>query len=87
MSNFVADTERTYKLIAFGNNVLRGIFRPKKDEIAGGRKLCDEELRKLHSSPSTIRMMSRRMKLAAHVPRVGEKRNTHKKVTTRKTKT
>jgi hypothetical protein len=87
MSNFVSDTERTYKLMAFENNVLKGIFGPKKDEIAGGRKRFNEELRNLHSLPSTIRMItSRRMKLAAHVSRMGQKRNTYRKETTRKTK-
>jgi hypothetical protein len=40
------------------------------------RKLHNEELRDLYSSPSIIRIiMSRRMRWAGHVARMGEKRN------------
>jgi hypothetical protein len=43
---------------------LRGIFGPMKDEVTEGwRKLHDEELHNLYSSPSRIKMIeSRRMK-------------------------
>jgi hypothetical protein len=53
----------------YENRVLRRIFGPKRDEVTGGwRKLRNEELHKLYSSPSTIRMKkSRRMKWAGHV--------------------
>jgi hypothetical protein len=45
--------------------------------VTGGcRKLHNEELRDLYSSPSIIRMSkSRRLRLAGHVARLGEKRN------------
>jgi hypothetical protein len=40
----------------FGNRVLRRIFGPKRDEVTGEwRKLHNEELRDLYSSPSIIR--------------------------------
>jgi hypothetical protein len=44
--------------------VLRRIFEPKRDEVTGGwRKLHNEELRDLSSSPSIIRIIkSRRMR-------------------------
>jgi hypothetical protein len=59
--------------------VLRRIFGPKRDEVTGGwRKLHNEELHDLYSSPSITRIMkSRRMRWAGHVARMGEKRNAY----------
>jgi hypothetical protein len=52
--------------------VLRRIFGPKMDEVTGQwRKLHNEELRDLYSSPSIIRIIkSRRMKWAGKEERV-----------------
>jgi hypothetical protein len=65
-----------HKLRVFENRVLRRIFGPKRDGVTGGwRKLHNEELYDLYSSPSAIRMIkSRRMMLAGHVARMIEKR-------------
>jgi hypothetical protein len=42
----------------FENRVLRRIFGPRRDEVTGGwRKLHNEELRDLYSSPSIIRII------------------------------
>jgi hypothetical protein len=62
------------------NRVLSRIFGPKRDEVMRGwRKLHNEELRNLYSSPSIIRIMkSRRMRWAVHVGRMGEKRNVYR---------
>jgi hypothetical protein len=59
----------------FENKVLRRIFRPKGDEVAGGwRKLDNEELRDLYSSPNIIRIIKpRRMRWEAHVARMGRR--------------
>jgi hypothetical protein len=64
-----------WKMRVFENRVLR-IFRPKRDEETGGwRKLHNEELHNLYSSPSIIRMIkSRRMRWEGHIIRKGERR-------------
>jgi hypothetical protein len=60
----------------FENRVLRRIFGTKRDEVTGEwRKLNNEELRDLYSSPSIRIMKSRRMRWAGHVARMMEKRN------------
>jgi hypothetical protein len=55
----------------FENRVLR-IFGPKRDEVTGDcRKLHNEELHNLYSSPSIIKMVkSRRMSWVGHVARM-----------------
>jgi hypothetical protein len=62
----------------FENRVLRRIFGLKRDEVTGGwRKLHNEELRDLYSSPSIIRMnRSKRLRWAVHVARMKRMRNT-----------
>jgi hypothetical protein len=66
-----------HRLRVFENRVLRRIFGPKRDEVTGGwRKLHNEDLHNLYTSPSIIRMIkSRRMIWAEHVTRMEEKRN------------
>jgi hypothetical protein len=68
-----------HKLGVFENRVLRRIFGLKKDEVTGRwRKLHDEGLHNLYSSPSIIRIIkSRRLMWAGHVARMGEKRNAY----------
>jgi hypothetical protein len=60
--------------------VLRRIFGPRKDEVTGRwRKLHNEELQNLYSSPSIIRMIkSRRMRWTGNVAQMGEKRNSYR---------
>jgi hypothetical protein len=61
----------------FENRVLRKIFGPKREEVAGGwRRLHNEELHNLYASPNIIRVIkSGRMRWARHVTRMGEIRN------------
>jgi hypothetical protein len=66
----------------FENRVLRRIFGPKRDGVTGRwRKLHNEKLHNLYSSPSLIGIIKsrrRRRRLAGHVARMGEKRNVYR---------
>jgi hypothetical protein len=66
-------------LRVFENRVVRSIFVPKRDEVTGGwRKLHNEELHGLYSSPSIIRVIkARRIRWAGHVARMGEVRGAY----------
>jgi hypothetical protein len=66
-------------LRVFENRVRREIFGPKRDEGTGGwRKLHNEELHGLHSSPIIVRVIkARRMRWAGHVARMGEVRGAY----------
>jgi hypothetical protein len=58
----------------FEKRLLRRIFGRKRDGVTGGwRKLHNEELHNLYSSPSIIRIIkSRRMRWVGHVDEWGE---------------
>jgi len=64
------------KLRVFENMVFRRIFGPRREEMTGKwRRLHNEELNDLYSSPNFVRVMqSRRMRWAGHVARMGEER-------------
>jgi hypothetical protein len=64
----------------FENRVLRRIFGPKREEVAGGwRRLHSEGLYNLTAAPNIIRVIkSRRARWAGHVERIGEMGNTNK---------
>jgi hypothetical protein len=69
-----------HKLSVFENMVLRRIYGPKRDEMAGDwRKFHNEELHKLCFSSSIIRTIkSERMRWIGHLERMGKKKNTHR---------
>jgi hypothetical protein len=51
----------------------------RDEETGGWRKLHNDEIHNLYSSPSIIRVIkSRRMRWAVHVARMGEKRNAYR---------
>ena len=64
-----------HRLRVFENRVLRRVFGPKRDEVTGKwRKLHNEELKDLYSSPSVVQVVkSRRMRWAVHVACMGRR--------------
>jgi hypothetical protein len=68
-----------HRLRVFENRVLMRIFGPKRDEVTGGwRRLHNEELHGLYSSPSIVRVSkARRMRWAGHVALIGEVRGAY----------
>jgi hypothetical protein len=66
----------------FENVVLSRIFVSKRDEVVENwRKLHNEGLHKLYYSPNTVKtIISKRMRWAGQVERMGEKRGREKKL-------
>ena len=64
MLNLVTDIEGGKEDEVFENMLLRRIFGPRRDEVTGEwRRLHDEELNDLYSSPNIVRVIkSRRMR-------------------------
>jgi hypothetical protein len=68
-----------HRLRVFENRVLRRILGPKKKEDGSWRKLHNDELHSLYSSPNTVRVIkSRRMRWVGHVARMGEGRGVYR---------
>jgi len=76
----IIKTECFPELRVFENMVLRRIFGPRRDEVTGEwRRLHNEELNDLKSSPNVVRVIkSRRIRWAGHVARMGEEREVYR---------
>jgi len=68
------------KLRVFENMVLRRTFGPRRDEVTGEwRRLHNEELNGLYSSPNIVQVIKlRRMRWAGHVAHMGEERGVYR---------
>jgi hypothetical protein len=59
--------------------VLRSTFGPKREEDRSWRKVHNDELHSLYSSPNIVRVIkSRRLRWAGHVARMGEGRGVYR---------
>jgi hypothetical protein len=74
--NLVAGIENERWLRGLENRVLRRLFGPKRNELTGEwKKLHNEELNNLYTSPNIVRVVkSRRMRWVGHVARMAEGR-------------
>jgi hypothetical protein len=68
-----------HRLKVFENSVLRKIFGPRREEDESWRKLHNDELHNLYSSPNIVRVIkSRGMRWAGHVVRMGDGRGVYR---------
>jgi hypothetical protein len=68
-----------HRLRVFENRVVRRIFGPEREEDVPWKKLHNDEIHNLYSSPNVFRVIkSRRMRWARHVARMVEGRGVYK---------
>jgi hypothetical protein len=67
-----------HRLRDFENRVLRKIFGPKREESGSWRKLHNDELHDLYSSPNIVRVIKSRRMWAGHVTCMGDGRGAYR---------
>jgi hypothetical protein len=67
-----------HRLRVFENRVLRKLFGPKREEDGSWRKLHNDGLHSLYSSPNIIRVIKLRREWAGHVARMVEGRGVYR---------
>jgi hypothetical protein len=67
-----------HRLRVFENRVLRKISGPKTEEDGSWKKLHNDELHSLYSSPNIVRVIKWRIKWAGHVARMEEGRGVYR---------
>jgi hypothetical protein len=68
-----------HRLRVFENRELRRIFGPKRVEDGSWRKLHNDELHSLYSSPNIVRVIkSKKMRWVRHVAHMGEGRGVYR---------
>jgi len=79
MNNMNSCTHRNLQFMNRYKTPDMKIFGPKREEVVGGqRRLHNEELHKLYTSPNIISVIkSRRMKWMGHVTHMEEMRNAY----------
>jgi hypothetical protein len=71
--------EEENRLRIFANRVFRKRFGPKRDEDVSWRKLHNDKLHSLYSSPSIVRVIkSRQLRWAGNGARMGEGRGVYR---------
>jgi hypothetical protein len=68
-----------HRLRVFETRMLRKISGPKREEDGSWRKLHNDELHSLYSSPNIVKIIkSRRMRWVVHVARMEEGRGVYR---------